>query len=74
MKIPEGIEVRVMANTADTFHVTMPPDPNVELSDEMLEMVAAGSTTGTVGSVGTFACSCAASTFGTAATAGTAAG
>ena len=40
--LPPGIEARIVVNTADTFHVVMPPDPNLELSDEMLAAVAGG--------------------------------
>ncbi len=43
---PPGVEVRIAVNTADTFHVVMPPDPNSELSDEALTAVAGGKSAG----------------------------
>ena len=44
--LPPGVEARIAVNTADTFHVVMPPDPNSELSDEMLTAVAGGKSAG----------------------------
>ena len=44
--LPPGVEARIVVNTADTFHVVMPPDPNSELSDEMLTAVAGGKSAG----------------------------
>ena len=77
--LPPGIEARIVANTADTFHVVMPPDPNAELSDEALSMVAGGksaSSAGSAGSVGTVSsvgsCAGTISTAGSAASAGSA--
>ncbi len=67
---PPGIEVRIVVNTPDTFHVAMPPDPNVDLSDEALSMVAGGKSAGTVGTVGCAGCVC--GTFGSVSSAGTA--
>jgi len=61
--IPKGLEVRVVANTDELFHVAFPPDPNTAMSDEALALVAGGgSTASTVGSAGS------ASTAGTALT------
>ena len=40
---PEDTEVRIVRNTTDVFHLTMPSDPNVGLSDSMLGGVAGGS-------------------------------
>ena len=51
--VPPDIEVRIFVNTPDTFHVIMPPDPNVELSDETLSMMAGGKSAGSAGSAGT---------------------
>ena len=43
MRLPSGIrEVRVAENSADTFHVIFPGDPNASLSDEALMDVAGG--------------------------------
>ena len=72
--LPPGIEVRIVANTADTFHIVMPPDPNADLSDEALSMVAGGksaSTAGSAGTVGTISSVCGSA--GTVSTAGSAA-
>ena len=41
-----------MENTAEEFYLVMPPDPNVELTDEALNMVAGGKSASTVGSAG----------------------
>ena len=68
--LPPGVEVRVHVNTADTFYLPFPPDPNVALSDESLGMVAGGKSASTVGSTSsasTLACLC-----GTASTGGSA--
>ena len=73
--LPPGIEVRIAVNTADTFHVVMPPDPNIELSDEALGAVAGGKSAGSAGSVGTagtMGCSSSPSSVSTAGTGGTA--
>ncbi len=75
LALPPGIEVRVAVNTADTFHVVMPPDPNIELSDEALAAVAGGKSAGSAGSVGTagtMGCSSSPSSVSTAGTGGTA--
>ena len=45
MELPSDIAVRVLANTDDTFYMVIPPDPNADLSDEMLAAVAGGSDT-----------------------------
>ncbi len=38
----EGIQLKVVENTADTFHVAMPSNPNDFLEDDALEDVAGG--------------------------------
>ena len=43
LPFPEDTDVRVVHNTRGVFHLTMPPDPNVHLSDEMLVGVTGGS-------------------------------
>lgn len=53
IEIPPGIEVRIVANTQDTFHVVLPPDPNTDLSEEMLTAVGGGKSAGSVGTAGT---------------------
>ena len=50
--LPPGVDVSVHVNTDDTFHLVLPPDPNVPLSDETLGMVAGGKTASTIGSAG----------------------
>ena len=39
----------MVRNTAEVFHLTMPPDPNVHLSDAMLGSVSGGHTPHTSG-------------------------
>lgn len=39
---PPGADVRIVANTGDTSHVMLPPDPNAEMSDEALTNIAGG--------------------------------
>ncbi len=43
IEVPEGIEVRMVENTADTMHFILPPEPSDELTDEQLEGAAGGS-------------------------------
>ena len=71
-----GARVSVRANDDETFHFILPPDPNAELADESLSVVAGGaraSTMASSSSAGTFGCSCGPSTFGTAGSVSTAA-
>ncbi len=74
LDLPPGTEARIVANTSDTVHVVLPPDPNASLSDEALSMVAGGKSAssagsaGTVGTIGTLT-----TTAGTISTAGSAA-
>ena len=47
------LELQISVNTSDTFHLVLPPDPNVYLQDESLNIaVGAGSTAGTASTVG----------------------
>ena len=46
VNVPDGVEVRVADDTADTVHLIMPPNPNDAVSDDTLTQVAGG--TGTV--------------------------
>ena len=80
LDLPPGMEVRIVADSADTHHVVLPPDPNQQLSDEALGAVAGGgktaSTAGTVGTASTMASSTvpsSASSAGSAGSVGTAA-
>lgn len=76
---PDDFEIKVVENTADTFHVAMPPDPNLFLMDEDLGTLAGGKTASTAGSAGSastigsvMTTIGSASTFGCAGSAGTA--
>ncbi len=79
-EVPPGVEVRIMEDTDDTFHLVLPPDPNVVLSDEALGMVAGGKSASTIGSAGsastvstvctTASCAASAGSLGSAGTAG----
>ena len=40
--VPPNQDVRIVANTAETFNVVLPPDPNAVLADEDLLAVAGG--------------------------------
>ena len=40
--MPPEHDVRIVANTAETFNLVMPPDPNSTLADEDLAAVAGG--------------------------------
>ena len=51
--VPVDVDLNVVLNTHDTFHLTMPPDPNAALDDEALMAVAGGKTSGTASSAGT---------------------
>jgi hypothetical protein len=51
--VPPDVEVRVHENTAALLHLTLPPPPSDELSDEQLDAVAGGDSTSTAGTVGT---------------------
>jgi hypothetical protein len=42
IEVPEGIEVKMIENTADTMHFILPPEPSDELTDEELESAAGG--------------------------------
>ena len=42
IRMPSDRDVRIVANTAETFNFIMPPDPNEVLADEDLATVAGG--------------------------------
>ena len=42
LELPEGTEVRVMEQTADTFYFPLPPKPGAAVSDEALNAVSGG--------------------------------
>ena len=72
---PEGLEIRVVTNTPEVWHLPMPMDPNKAVTDLALSDIAAGSTAGcaaTTSTAGTFACSTTASTLGSGGTVSTA--
>jgi hypothetical protein len=54
--VPPGVEVRVHENTPTLVHLTLPPKPSDELSDEQLDGVAGGDTASTAGSVLCLSC------------------
>ncbi len=39
---PPGPDVRIVADTGDTIHFALPPDPNTEVADEALVNISAG--------------------------------
>ena len=53
VEVPQGMEVRVFCNTADTFYLVLQPDPSKTLQDNELVSISGGSTFSTAGSVGT---------------------
>ncbi len=55
--VPMDMDVNIVLNTRDTFHLAMPPDPNQALQDEALMAIAGGKAPGTASSaatIGTF--------------------
>lgn len=69
--VPHGLGVRMVVNTAETFHLVLPPDPNAAISDEDLTSVAGGITFTCVASHGSATtASTAAGTASTASSAG----
>jgi Nitrile hydratase, alpha chain len=50
-KLPAGVQVKVLAESADTFYLVLPANPDRgpagQLSDQQLEAVAGGGWTGT---------------------------
>lgn len=76
LKAAPDATVRVKANDAGTFHVVLPPDPNMALVDESLSGISGGvraSTIASAGSASTVGCSCMPSTLGSAGCASSAA-
>ena len=51
--VPMDVDVNIVLNTHDTFHLAMPPDPNQALQDESLMAIAGGKTGGTASSAAT---------------------
>ena len=45
LSMPPQTDVRIVANTAETYNFIMPPDPNAVLADEDLAQVSGGATT-----------------------------
>ena len=70
LDIPADIDVRIVANTPDRFHLILPPDPNMALVDEDLRIVAGGKSAGCAGSASTI--SSAATSIGSVGSASTA--
>lgn len=42
LHVAPDVELQVHTNTEDLIHIVFPPDPNVDLSDEALSVVAGG--------------------------------
>lgn len=76
MRLPDGMDVRVVPASEDVHYVVMPPDPGFRLKDFQLETVVGGTpgfgTASSVLTAGTFMCTCLPSSFGTLGSAGTA--
>lgn len=53
--LPET-EMRIVANTGQVIHFVLPPDPNVDLTDETLESITGGATVSSAGTAATFGC------------------
>ena len=71
---PDGVEVRVVANTDDRLYVVLPSDPNWDLGDEALAGASGGgNTAGSLSTSGTMLCSSAGSTASSVGTVSTAA-
>ena len=76
LKAVPDATVRVKANDAETFHVVLPPDPNMALVDESLSGIAGGTRASSMASVttaSTVGCSCMPSSLGSAGCASSAA-
>ena len=58
-ELPEGVDLRVSHNTADTMYLVFPGNPNAALADTAIANVTGGSTLGSAGtasSVATLSC------------------
>ena len=65
-EFPPGVAVKVAADTPELMHLILPGNPNVELSDDVLDTLAGGAATAsTASTVMTFCCYCAPSTIST---------
>ena len=42
--LPEGIEIRIVEQSADTYYFPLPPEPDAAVSDAALASIAGGST------------------------------
>ena len=42
LEFPDGVEVRVVEQSAEAYYFPLPPQPDTALSDEALEAVAGG--------------------------------
>lgn len=43
IRVPPGVRVKVVENSASVFHLVLPPKPTSELSDAALDRVVGGS-------------------------------
>ena len=57
---PGNAELQVVRNTADVFHLALPPDPNAALTDAALEQTSGGGSASCISTIpsciGTFGC------------------
>ena len=58
IQVPPNQDVRIVANTAETFHLIMPPDPNAALAEEDLAAASAGFASGANGKTASTMISC----------------
>lgn len=56
--VAPGIDFRLAENSAAVYHVVLPPDPNVRLSDRGLSEVAGGSSADCAGCAGSLIFDC----------------
>ena len=53
--IPHGVDIEVVSNSEETYHLVLPSDPSESLTDEVLQGIsggrAGGSTSSTIASV-----------------------
>ena len=56
LNVASDTTVRVAANDEGTFHIVLPPDPNMRMADESLTRVVGGVRAGTLASVLSLGC------------------
>ena len=53
IEYPETVDIRIIENTDEVFHLVLPPDPNQALMDEDLLVVAGGKSASSAGTAST---------------------